>query len=283
MNSPSPELDDVDVPLVGPVTAPAFGVMTYNVRCDVGAGPGEPDHWTDREPLLLATLRREQPALLGLQEPVAHQLAAITAGLGPRYAVVGEGRDGGDDGEHSSILVDTDRFEVLESAQQWLSDTPAVVGSTGWGATLPRILVRARLRDRATGRTLLHVNSHFDHASEQARVRSAEMVAAIVADSADPVLFTADANAAAERSAAYERLVGGTTMRDAWRAAGRRTTPEVGTFPGYGEPVPGGDRIDWVLVGPGIEVHEAAINTVRDGAGRWASDHAPVQAVLSLA
>src|SRR5690606_42122146 len=58
-------------------------------------------------------------------------------------------------------------------------------------------------------------------------------------------------------------------------------TPAVGTFPDYGTPVPDGDRIDWILTTPGVEVRAAAINTWTRY-GRYPSDHTPVQALLRL-
>lgn len=270
--------------LVGHRDAPEIHVMTYNVRCDAGSPPGHPDHWPARGPLLTSVLAAEQPDLLGVQEPFGHQLAAIRAGLGERYRMVGVSREADPDDEHSSIFYDADRFEALETGQSWLSETPHEVGSTGWGATLPRIVVWARLRDRATGRVLLHANSHFDHASEAARVASAGIVATLLGDAArdvDAVLFTGDTNAAAERSEAYRVATEGTGLRDAWLVAQERLTPAIGTFLDYLDPVPDGDRIDWILVGGRAEVRAAAINPAADG-GAHPSDHAAVHAVVTI-
>ncbi len=270
--------------VVGAVQAPELHVMSFNVRVDAASPPGHPDHWPDREPLLRGLLRREQPSLLGVQEPLAHQMEAIADALGERYRVVGEGREGGSRGEHSSIFYDTERLELLEHGQSWLSDEPDVVGSVGWGATLPRIVVWARLRDRVTGRSLLHVNSHFDHASEEARDRSAQTVVELIAahrGDVDGVLFTADANAAAERSDAYRTLVDGAGLRDSWLVADEQLTEAVASFHDYGTPEPGGDRIDWVLVSPEVRVRAAAIDLAGDD-DRRPSDHAAAHAVITL-
>jgi endonuclease/exonuclease/phosphatase family metal-dependent hydrolase len=258
--------------------------MSFNVRCDAGSPAGHPDHWPTRAPRLSRLLATEQPALIGVQEPMGHQLDVIRGGLGDRYRMMGVSRDIDPADEHSSIFYDTARFEAMETGQYWLSDTPSVVGSAGWGATLPRIVVWARLRDLATGRTLLHVNSHFDHASEQARTRSAAVVAdqlRAAGESVDAVVFTGDTNAAAERSEAYRVLLEGTGLRDAWLDAADRRTPAIGTFTGYQAPVPDGDRIDWVLVGGKVQVRAAAINPAAEG-GASPSDHAAVHAVLTL-
>ena len=198
--------------------------------------------------------------------------------------MVGASRSADPDEEHSSIFYDADRFEELESGQYWLSETPSQVGSRAWDAAFPRIVVWARLRDRATGRVLLHANSHFDHASELARVRSAALVAErlrVVSQEDDAVLFTGDTNAAAETSAAYRAATEGGGLRDAWLVAESQLTPAIGTFLDYRDPVPAGDRIDWILVGGHVRVHSAAINPAADG-GAYPSDHAAVHAVVTV-
>jgi endonuclease/exonuclease/phosphatase family metal-dependent hydrolase len=165
--------------------------------------------------------------------------------------------------------------------QFWLSDTPKVIGSATWGNTVTRIVTWAELHDSVTGRVFLHINSHFDHQAENARVRSAQVVRDQIAETDLPVVFTADCNAAAEGSAAYDVLVAEGGLQDTWLAADRQLTPYAGTFPNYGTPNPDGTRIDWILASPGVEVRAAAINTwTRDG--RYPSDHTPVQALLKI-
>jgi len=267
-------------------------VMSFNVRHDTAerTAPGDPDHWLDREPLVVELLTRDRPALLGTQEPEFHQLPALRSGLGPSYDVVGFGREGGSAGEYSAILYDTERLRLEAWDQRWLSDTPRLVASATWGNEIPRILVWARFRDRSTGAVFLHVNSHFDHRCEEARERSAVAVRDLIAEAGLPAVVTVDANAPAEDSTPYQILTsaaesgaGGPDggLRDAWLVADDRLTPDVGTFHGYGEPVPEGRRIDWILTTPDIGVESAAIDAWTKQ-GRWPSDHVPVRARLRL-
>lgn len=272
-----------DAPLVAAPDGDPLHVMSLNVRVAIDdTRPGSPDHWPDRAPLVTELLAREQPTLLGVQEARFAQLATVTDALGDGYRSVGHGREGGAAGEHSAIVYDARRLTLLWWDQLWLSDTPDVIASTTWGNSVTRIVTWARFRDERTGAELAHVNSHFDHESENARVRSAEVVRDLAAGFGLPVVFTADCNAPAERSAPYDALVTDGGLLDTWRAAAEQLTPEVGTFPDYGDPVPGGDRIDWILATPGTEVLAAAINTWTSG-GRYPSDHTPVQALLRLA
>lgn len=165
--------------------------------------------------------------------------------------------------------------------QFWLSDTPRVIGSATWGNSVTRIVTWARLHDVGTDREFVVVNSHFDHQSGQARLRSAEAVRQLAVEAGLPVLFTADANADAEHSAPYDALVADGGLQDTW-LAGTQLTPRAGTFPNYGAPDPDGTRIDWALASPEWTVRSAAINTWTSADGRWPSDHAPVQAVVRL-
>ncbi|GAA1724873.1 endonuclease/exonuclease/phosphatase family protein [Isoptericola hypogeus] len=269
-------------PLIGPADdGDLLHVMSLNVRCaNDGTAPGDPDHWPERAPLVTELLALEQPTILGVQEARFEQLGAVADGLGRHHRWVGYGRDGGAAGEHAAIFYDARRLTLTWWDQYWLSDTPRVIGST-WGHEYPRVVTWARFRDERTGADLLHVNTHLDHESAEARLRGARVVRDQVADAGLPALFTGDCNAAAGDSAPYDALVTDGGLVDTWRAAGERLTPETGTFPDYGEPVPGGDRIDWVLATPGAEVLAAAINPWTSG-GRSPSDHLPVQALLRL-
>ncbi|CAL9330392.1 hypothetical protein SUDANB6_00060 [Streptomyces sp. enrichment culture] len=270
-------------PLIGKAHGDHLHAMTFNIRLDRedATKPGEPDHWPDRAPLVTRLLRIERPTVLGVQEAEYQQLVAVEQGLGPTYRMIGFGRDGGADGEYSSIFYDADRLHLLWWDQYWLSDTPDLIGSRTWGNNVTRIVTWARFRDNVTGREFVHLNSHFDHQSENARVRSAETVRDQIAALDVPAVFTADCNAAAEASAPYDVLVTGGGLQDAW-LAGEQLTERIGTFPNYRPPVPNGPRIDWVLATSGVQVISAALNAWTED-GRYPSDHIPVQALLRLA
>ena len=59
-----------DRPLIGRARRDRLHVMAFNIRYDNSAttGPGEPDHWPDRRPILIDLLEREEPTILGVQE-----------------------------------------------------------------------------------------------------------------------------------------------------------------------------------------------------------------------
>jgi endonuclease/exonuclease/phosphatase family metal-dependent hydrolase len=267
-------------PLIGPVAPPALHVMSFNLR--VG-GDGLPDPWAERRPVSAALLGAELPTVVGTQEGLYQQVREVASALPARYEWVGTGREGGSRGEFMAVFFDAERLQPREFDHFWLSDTPSVVGSATWGNQVVRMATWVRFTDLVTGRELIVLNTHLDHAVDRAQRRGAELLARRLADfDADlPVIVTGDFNVAAQASVPYDTLVAGAGLVDTWTAAEKQLTPPYATFHGYRPPQVGGDRIDWILVRPGVHVRVAAINTFTLD-GRWASDHWPVHAVVEL-
>lgn len=245
----------------------ALRVVTANVRLiAANASPDHPDHWSRRRPVLEANLRNLRPHLLGVQELVWDQFPALAAAL-PAHRLVGTGREGGSHGEHSAILYDPDRLDLRAWDQCWLSPTPELIGSTGWGATLPRIAVRAQFSDRRTGIAFTMVNTHLDHSSEQAREQGAAIVARLAAGP-EPVVVTGDFNAERGASRPWQLL------RDAGLDDARRDTGA--TFHNYTETCR--SDIDWILARGWTTLSSRVVDDRI--AGQPASDHAFVLAEL---
>uniref|UniRef100_UPI001901EF34 endonuclease/exonuclease/phosphatase family protein n=1 Tax=Halarchaeum acidiphilum TaxID=489138 RepID=UPI001901EF34 len=108
--------------------------MTYNVRVDTPED-GE-DGWTYRRDAVAGTIRYHDPGVLGLQEPLAGQLADVRERL-ERYRFVGRSRGSGEGvGEHVPIGYDADRFALVDDETFWLSETrPSPGASAGTAPT----------------------------------------------------------------------------------------------------------------------------------------------------
>ena len=270
--------------MFGPAQQDDIHVMTFNVRMVAPETPwGHPDHWSHRERALIECLTLEQPTVLGVQEALQTQLPAIQRGLPATHRMLGHGREGGTNGELGAIFYDAGRLLAVSWDQYWLSDTPRVVASRTWGNRTTRIVTVAHFYDTHTASEFVVMNTHFDHESEPARRRSAQTIASQVRALAPelPAIVMGDFNVPTA-SEPYSILTNEAGLQDAWLAAGRQATPEVGTFPNYEAPVPNGERIDWILASKHIEVLESAINPFR-WEGRYPSDHTPVQALLRVA
>lgn len=266
--------------LIGPVAAPDLHVMTVNVRRRLERlALRRADRWSERAPRLHALLASERPTIVGAQEALPEQTDAIAAALGSSHRFVGRGRSADGRGESCPLFYDETRLELVEWTQTALSDRPDVAGSRTWGNPLPRILVRAMFRDRATGSPLVVVNTHFDPFSARSRLRSADRIRLMVAGSPVATVVIGDLNAAGD-SPAVRALCADGHLRDAWSAAEVRETPEWATFANYRPPRLGA-RIDWMLVSRHVTVARAAINARRH-LGGWPSDHLAVQATLRV-
>jgi endonuclease/exonuclease/phosphatase family metal-dependent hydrolase len=136
----------------------------------------------------------------------------------------------------------------------------------------------AKLKNRFTGEIYVHVNSHFDHISEEARVAGAGIVSRFIAENfADvPVVFTADMNAQ-EQSDTYGIMTA--DLKDARYAAADAVS--YGTFHGCSPETYADYTIDYVLCSPDIRVQTYRVVT-KGVDGRFTSDHFPLYADLVL-
>jgi len=254
-------------------------VMTFNLRY---ASTSMPHAWSVRRPVTKACLEQTAPDLIGTQEGLAAQLADMRADL-PAYAMLGQGREGGEKGEYMAIFYRRERFELLETHDYWLSETPEVVGSKSWNTSLPRMVTWARFRDKATGKAFVFVNTHFDHMSEEARQQSAKLVRTRLAalPLSEPILLVGDFNAAAKASAAYQTFTEGGFLTDLFRTAPVRTGEDLNSFHGYKPPRHDGIHIDWLLGRGGWRARTAAVVTF-EVQGQHPSDHFPVMVQVGL-
>jgi endonuclease/exonuclease/phosphatase family metal-dependent hydrolase len=261
--------------------AAALRVMSFNVR--LGTAADAENRWEKRRDLLVATIRRFDPDLLGTQETLASQADFLRARL-PAYTRLGVGRDDGvNKGEQVTVFFKTDRFEPLATGHFWLSEHPEQPGSRSWDAACTRMVTWARLRDRKSDRVFLWLNAHWDHHSAQARVESAKLMRCWLAEHAPrtAAIITGDFNSL-EDTPPYRLLLGADgdelKLTDSYRHIHPARQPDEATFHGFtGKPA--GSRIDWILCSPEFTPVEAAIDRSSED-GRYPSDHFPVTAVL---
>ncbi|MDD6729134.1 MAG: endonuclease/exonuclease/phosphatase family protein [Eubacteriales bacterium] len=126
-----------------------------------------------------------KPDLIGTQEMNSEWMEKL-ADLMPEYESYGVKR-GGDDGEKknemNAVFWLKDRFDLVETDTFWLSETPDSE-SKYEGAGCYRICSYAVLTDKKTGGTVIHMNTHLDNASDDARQFGAQ----VVMDRADALL-----------------------------------------------------------------------------------------------
>lgn len=253
-------------------------VMTYNVRVQCDAPPHS---WEERKHRIKELIIEQNPDIIGTQEGQFGQVKDLEALL-PDYDWVGVGRDGGSRGEYMAIFYKKSRLELLEYDHFWLSDTPLTVGSMTWGNRHARMVTWGRFEDRQSGKFFYLMNTHFDHESEEARQKGAQLLAleAERFGHSYPVIVTGDFNAGTD-SSSYLYLVGDGGFQDTWYEAAERENETLGSFTGYTKADGGDHRIDWVLKKGEVKAVKAGvIPTLIDG--QYPSDHYPVTAVLEV-
>ncbi len=280
-----------------------MNVASYNLRYvnddDSLAGNG----WSARYPVLAKLVLFHDFDIFGTQEGYKRQLDDLVSQL-PGYDYIGVGRnDGKDGGEHAAIFYRTDRFDVVDHGDFWLSETPSEP-SVGWDAVLPRICTWGHFREKTSGREFMFFNLHMDHVGKQARVESAGLVRQKMKELGKglPVILTGDFNVDQTHSS-YRALVSDSMLLDSYCAA-ELCYATNGTFNSFRTDGYTDSRIDHIFVSPDFEVakygvltdtYRTANDTVamkaddapeeiefRRYTSRTPSDHFPIKAVLKL-
>ena len=253
--------------------------MTFNIRLDL-ASDGE-NAWPKRSDLVAALFRYERLDIAGFQEVLLHQKRDLEAAM-PGYAFYGVGRDDGKDaGEFAPLAWRKDRFEALETGTFWLAPDTEVPGK-GWDAGYPRTATWAILKERATGRTVRVLNTHFDNSGAEARIQSARLInewAESAPNETDSVIVMGDFNAGPS-SRAYASL---TSRRLSDTRALSEQTPygPAGTFTGFDILHAASEPIDHIFVAGDVRILSHSTVTQHWG-GRLPSDHYPVVLDLKL-
>jgi len=254
--------------------ARALRVASFNIR--TGWVWDGAHFWPLRGPTCAAALEALDADVAGLQEAHGFQERFLCRRL-EGYAAAGAGRDDGRrKGERCSVLFRRARLDLESWTVRWLSPTPWIPGSRGWGNPITRLVTLCRFRDRASGRRFGVANAHWDGASAEARLRSAEALLGWL-DPSLPWLVLGDLNATAGDPAVARLVAGG--QRDTLAHLGERGPQAATHHPWDGSTA--GTRIDHVLVTPEWQVLDARIAHPRPR-GRLASDHWPVVADLRL-
>jgi endonuclease/exonuclease/phosphatase family metal-dependent hydrolase len=258
-------------------------VMSFNIRYDAAsdANRNGDNRWVVRRPRVVAAIRGAEPDVVGLQEVLHHQREWLAEAL-PEYAALGIGRDDGETrGEYALLLYRHERLVLEDSGTFWFSPTPEVIGSLGWGATLPRVCTWARLAERESGQAFYVYNLHLDHQSAPARDQSVRLLAERIRqrEVAVPAVVTGDFNAAeVQPPMAFLRGAESPVPVDTYRAL-HPNAPASGTYHEF-DGVPQ-DRIDYILTSPEWEVQQATILHQQIDGG-YPSDHFPITAALRL-
>lgn len=244
------------IPVDGPFKAMSFNLMASSAT-------------PVRMMSVAQTIRNIMPDTIGVQEGSPSWMSYLDTSLGQIYAYVGEGRNGGNKGEYSAILYRKDRFDLIESATKWLSDTPETVSKyeeSGYN----RIYTYAVLQEKKTGNKILVVNTHLDNSGSAVRNKQIAVLMNFLAENESkyPVVLTGDFNAG-RTSEVYSTVTA--KLADAAKIA--KTVEDSYTYHKYGEKQ---SYLDYIFVS---EKHMEAsyFRVITDEVnGMLPSDHYPL-------
>ena len=249
---------------------------TFNIRCIAAPDEKIGCSWEVRKDNVAQYVLDNNIDIVGMQEVTFKQLNDLRERL-KGYDYVGVGRtDGKEKGEFTPVFFRADKYEPLEKGNFWLSETPDVPGSKGWDAALERVASYVKLKDKATGKIFMAINTHYDHIGVQARKESAKLIMSkiksIVGDR--PAVVTGDFNIT-EDNEAYSTMV-----NDAYHMTAHHTGAPY-TFHDYCRISPlKAPKIDFIFVTPNVKVLQSHIE--RETPTKRISDHNPHWADLEF-
>lgn len=254
-----------------------FNIATFNLRMDT---PKDSlNAWPNRKEFVKNLMMFHDFDLVGTQEAFIHQIKGVLEL--PGYAYVGVGRDDGkSQGEHSAIFYKTERFQLLDTGNFWLSETPELPGK-GWDATCcNRIATWAKFSDLKTKKQFYVFNAHFDHQGKIARRESAKLMISKISTIAKnaPVFLVGDFNSTPD---AETIAILKSAYQDSYDITKLPPYGPVGTANSFKLNAPLENRIDYIFIKGNIEVKKyGALTDFKNQ--RFPSDHLPVMAEVEI-
>ena len=262
-------------------------VMTYNIRFDFKSDIE--NRWQQRADAVAEQIRKSGAQVVCLQEDKIGQIKDLQTQL-PRFTFVGRGRNATGFGERTSILFQSDQFQLKEQGDFWLSDTPGTPGSNTWGDQYPRKVTWVVLQGKKGGPAVLVLNVHLPSGKNgMLRAKGVQLIHSWLLEKikrnqgigkVQAVVLAGDFNAAPD-SDPHKLLTDNRALPllDVWDVV-QPDDPYPGTYGGW-EGLQTKKRIDWLLIAGKVQVRgcDKLEGPVQ---GRFPSDHYPVIADLQI-
>lgn len=249
-------------------------IMSYNLRCLNPMDLGKKT-WFYRADLIIKSIEKEQPGIIGFQEATKWQYSYLCDTLSSYDSVITY-RDNAFNSEGCPIFYRSDMYTLINKGSFWLSETPDVM-SKSWGAQFNRVCSYVILKDNATETEFVVFNTHLSHVSDEARINGIQVVLDKIAEFGSlPAVLMGDLNAE-EDSETYRSAT--VNFLDAKYQT--ENTMTSCTFQNWGTEL---DRncIDYVMISKtGFKVNSYKVITeTYDGV--YTSDHFPLSVSISF-
>lgn len=257
-------------------------LMTFNVR-NLHGDDGTVNSWDNRKSRAVNAINGYGPDIIGMQEAYKVQIDYFVGQLS-NYGSIGLSRNGDTTNEYSNIMYRTDKFDILENGQFWISETPDVAGSkSASDSSYPRIVTWAKFRAKSDRQAVFYYfNTHLS-LNATARMQGAnlllERIASYVKPDNAPVFIGGDLNSD-ETSPVYS-LLNGSSFQDTWTQAGNSFSNDATSHKWTGERDMANQHIDWIFQRNAVKVNSAEINYYNES-GLYPSDHYPLQVNVDI-
>lgn len=250
----------------------SLNIMSYNIRLDVKSDGI--NQWNNRREGIVSLFKEEKPDVFGIQEGLPHQVAYLSKQL-EEYTMIGEGRDGENNGEYSAIYYKNKKLELINSETFWLSET-SKKPSIGWDAALNRIATVGVFKIINSDKKIVIYNSHFDHIGKEARKNSVNVILNHIKEnnfSKDGIVVMGDFNSL-PTDAPIKLL--SENLEDSFNGSlVKKPAGTLGTFNAFDIHNKLLKRIDYIFT-KNIEVVDFKHIHKKLPNGLWPSDHLPV-------
>lgn len=231
---------------------------------------------TQRQPAVLWVIADEMPDFFGIQEGKEKWILYLNSKLGGFYATVGKGNaESGYTETYNNIYYRTDRFTLVEGDTVWLSETPGVPDTKFSMSKRVRTATYALLREKATGREVLAVSVHLDNASNEARLKQADVLIDLLSRYSCTVAVMGDFNSG-ETSDVHSKMAA--VLADSRTDAAARDTAPTYNHLGEGK----GSVLDYIFITKGTEITEYRVHTGLYKGKIYPSDHNAIAAGFRL-
>lgn len=166
-----------------PLNAGRYTVMSYN---DGGNA-------VTKVKQISQIVKQYKPDLIGFQEFQKLHYTQYYKNVLPEYDVVYYESDG-TTYNSQPIFYLKDKFELIDSGRQWLSDTPDVAYSKYDKSDYIRSYTYAVLKDKETGLEFVMVNTHIDYVSAAISLQVAKLLELTERFGDIPMFYTGDFN-----------------------------------------------------------------------------------------
>lgn len=226
-----------------------FKTMTFNIRGSYHRDGR--NAWRHRADLCRRIIQSYAPDLIGFQEFQSGNWRYFDAFLPEYQRLLGPEYENRPPRAHNAIYWRPERLEMLDSGGFWLSETPEIF-SGSWTTHQKRSANWARFRLFQDNTEFVHLNTHLDHRSVQARRQGARLIVQRLEELAGgnlPVIVTGDFNA--DPGSPVHRIFTDAGYGDTHLLAGNPSCRTFHKFQGDDfvprRPEKEG-RLDWILV-----------------------------------